>query len=150
MGPIHVTLGIILQAGNATGNITGLPSPSQLGNEIATGILSPIIGYVELGMGIAFIVAVVSIMYHFAEYMFHFTSWGRTAALNEVFSHGKKIIFGSLGLWLTMYAILLIFQLVGVKGVNPASTAWQIFQGEFVQIWNLLHTALQHATSPTP
>ena len=112
MGPIHVTLGIMLQAGN----ITGLPSASQLGNEIATGILSPIIGYVELGMGIAFIVAVVSIMYHFAEYMFHFTSWGRTAALNEVFSHGKKIIFGSLGLWLTMYAILLIFQLVGVKG----------------------------------
>ena len=141
MNPTHV----ILQ----TGNITGLPSAQQLANNIASGFLGPMLSYMEAAMGVAFVVAIMMIMYNFVEYWMHPTPFGRSAAISEIFSHGKRIIFGSLGFWLAMYAILMIIQMGGVS-VNPAATAWDIFKGEFWWIWDILHTALQHAASPTP
>ena len=141
MNPIHV----ILQAGNAT----GIPSPTQFANAVSSTVMGPLLGWLLAAGGAAFLVAIMMIIYNFFEYMMHPTSWGRTAAISEVFSHGKRIIFGALGLWLIIYIISLILELGGVN-VNPAATAGQVFTAEFQWLWYFLHTALQHALSTTP
>ena len=143
MSPIHVTLSIILQTGNAT----GLPSASQLANQVAQGFLGPMLGYMEAAMGIAFVVVIMMIIYNFVEYWMHPTSFGRSGAISEIFSHGRRLIFGAFGLWLALYIILFILQLGGAH-INPAQTAWAIFQDEFKMIGNILQTAIQHAATP--
>ena len=141
MNPIiHVTLGVMLQTGSVGSAV----------NQIFNTVISPFFQALLMVGGIAFLVSIMMILYNFIEYLIHPVSYGRTGALNEVFGHGRRIIFGALGLWLIIYLIFLIGSLVGATGANPAQVATQVFTAEFKLLYYYLSKALTSATSTTP
>ena len=137
---MNPTTHVILQTGSAGSAV----------NQIFGAVISPFFQVLLMVGGIAFLVGIMMILYNFIEYLIHPTSFGRSGALSEVFGHGKRIIFGALGLWLVIYFIFLIGNLAGATTANPATVAWQVFTAEFKLLYYYLSKALTSATSTTP
>ena len=119
-------------------------------NQVFSSVVEPFFDALLIIGGIAFLISIMMILYNFIEYLIHPTSFGRSGALSEIFGHGKRIIFGALGLWLVIYFIFLIGNLVGATTANPAQVAWQVFTAEFKLLYYYLSKALTSATSTTP
>ena len=141
---MNPTIHVILQTGNATGNIG-----SAVGQAF-NAVVSPFFQAILMAGGIAFLVSIMMILYNFIEYLIHPYRPGAGMALGEIFSHGRKLIFGALGLWLIIYIIFLIGSLAGATTANPAQVATQVFVAEFKLLYYYLSKALTSATSTTP
>ena len=138
-----MALHIILQAGNATGIINAI-------NEIGSTTGAEFFGAVLAAGGLSFMIAIAMALFYFIEHQIHPTSFGRSAAISEVYSHIKKIIGGAIGIWLFIYIVFTIISMAGVTGINPTAVAGEVFTAEFKWLYYFLNIAIKHAVASTP
>ena len=142
MTAIHILLqaGIMLQTGNSI-NVNG--AINQIVNQIGVPIFDAMLA---IG-GFSFIITLLYFIVHFARYMLHPTSWGRSAALSEAIYHIERLIYVPLGIFLGTYLFLFIAGLV--SGQNMTQYAGQILQAMFMEVVNILKTLIHSALSTT-
>lgn len=146
MMTIPITHGIILQAVNAT-SVSG--AVQQFLNQVGV----PLFQAVLVVGGLSLIISIIMVILYTVEYMWHPTSFGRTSALTESIFHSKKLIYGPLGLFLSIYISLLVIGLASGNTVlvnNAGTYALDILRGMLTETANLFGYLIQHALSTGP
>jgi hypothetical protein len=140
--PIH----IILQTGNVT-------SVNAVVQQFLNQVGIPLFQIVLVVGGLSLVISIIMVILYTVEYMWHPTSFGRTSALTESIFHSKKLIYGPLGLFLSIYISLLV---IGLASGNPTlvqnagTYALDILRGMLTETANLFGYLIKHAVSATP
>jgi hypothetical protein len=132
----------ILQAGNVT--------ISSAVNQIISQIGVPAMQVLLAIGGFAFIISLVYFIVHFAKYLLHPTQWGRSAALSEAIYSIERPIYVVVGIFLGIYALLLIAGLASGQSINAGQYAAQLLQAMLREAVSVLTTLIKQAVSTTP
>jgi nitrate reductase gamma subunit len=100
--------------------------------------------------GFSFIISLVYFIVHFAKYLLHPTSWGRSAALSEAIYSIERPIYVVVGIFLGIYLLLLIVGFASGQSINAGQYAAQLLQAMLKETVNVLTTLIKQAVSATP